>query len=63
MKAAVSITADMDDAVGNSAAQATANLGKDIVAPAIAITGSSVVITSANESALQPNWYMYRFHH
>ena len=48
--AAVSITADMDDAAGNSAAQATANLGKDIVAPAIAIT-SSAVITSANESA------------
>ena len=30
---AISITADMDDAAGNSATQATATLGKDIVLP------------------------------
>ena len=36
----ISITADMDDAAGNSAAQATATLGKDIVAPVIAVSNT-----------------------
>ena len=30
---AISLTADIDDAAGNSATQATATLGKDTVAP------------------------------
>ena len=38
--AAINITADIDDAAGNSATQASTSLGKDIVAPIVAVTNT-----------------------
>ena len=46
----ISISADMDDAANDSATQATATLGKDIVAPAVALTNTGW-INAANVSA------------
>lgn len=47
---AVAITADLNDAAGNTATQATASIVKDTVAPSVAIT-SSPVINNANKAA------------
>lgn len=48
--AAVSITADHDDAVGNNAVQATASVLKDTVNPTVAIS-SAPTINNANKSS------------
>lgn len=47
---AVAITADLNDAAGNTATQATASVVKDTVAPSVAIT-SSPVINNANRTS------------
>jgi len=49
--AAVMITADHDDALGNSALQSTANITKDSTIPLVAITTPAADITVANESS------------